>query len=358
LWEVLLEQSSRYDLSTLRAVIVAGESCSRGLVNDHSVLLPDVALYNEYGPTEVTVWSTVDECSVAAPDDPVLIGRAVQNIQARLLDNNLEPVPPGTTGEMYLGGEGVARGYLNRADLTAEKFVPDSFSSTPGARFYRAGDLGRWKADGRIEFLGRTDHQIKIRGFRVELGEIETALARYAGVSKAVVLAGDDENGSKRLVAYYTGEKMDVESLRSHLALALPPHMIPGAIVHLEALPLLSNGKLDRNALPVPDGESYVTRAYQAPIGETEVTLARIWSDLLKVDRVGRLDNFFELGGHSLLASMLIVRIKQDIGVDIGLADVFNLPELASLAETIVSAQLAEFDEDELAEMAALLNAR
>jgi amino acid adenylation domain-containing protein len=357
LWEALLEQSSRFDLSSLRAVIVAGESCSRGLVNDHSLLLPDVALYNEYGPTEVTVWSTVEECTVASPDDPILIGRAIQNTQARVLDDYLEPVPPGTTGEIYLGGEGVARGYLNRADLTAEKFVPDSFSSTPGARFYRAGDLGRWTADGRIEFLGRTDHQIKIRGFRVELGEIETALAAYAGVSKAVVVARDDENGGKRLVAYYTGEKAEAESLRSHLSSALPPHMLPSAFVHLESLPLLSNGKLDRNALPAPDGESYVTRGYQPPIGETEIRLARIWSDLLKVDRVGRLDNFFELGGHSLLASMLIVRIKQDIGVDIGLADVFNLPELASLAETIVTAQLAEFDQDELAEMVALLNA-
>jgi hypothetical protein len=217
---------------------------------------------------------------------------------------------------------------------------------------YRTGDLGRWRADGNIEFLGRNDFQVKIRGFRIELGEIEARLNEQAGVREAVVIARQDCGGNKRLVAYYTGEDVGAEELRGQLAASLPQYMVPAAYVRLEALPLTPNGKLDRAALPAPDMDAYMGHSYEPPQGEVEEQLAAIWSDLLKIERVGRHDNFFELGGHSLLAVTLIERINRYLNATITLSDVFLSAQLNQLAEVIVNMQLAQFDPDELLALA------
>jgi aryl carrier-like protein/DNA-binding XRE family transcriptional regulator len=255
-------------------------------------------------------------------------------------------VPEGVAGELYIGGAGVARGYMNRPELTAEKFVQDPFAGEAGARMYRTGDLGRWLADGNIEFLGRNDDQVKIRGYRIELGEIEAKLAEHAGVREAVVVAREDEPGEKRLVAYYTcadtrgqgegeegeeAEEVGMEKLRAHLSAQLPEYMVPAAYVRLEWLPLTPNGKLDRKALPIPDTEAYGVRGYEEPVGETETTLAGIWAEVLKVERVGRHDNFFALGGHSLLAVTLIERMRRQ-GLQVDVRALFATPTLAELA--------------------------
>ena len=246
-------------------------------------------------------------------------------------------MPIGVEGELYIGGAGVARGYLNRAELTAQRFVPDPFSAAPGARMYRSGDLGRWRADGNIEYLGRNDQQVKIRGYRIELGEIESQLSRYPQVKEAVVLAREDEPGEKRLVAYYTAEEdaVEVNGLRTHLQASLPEYMVPAAFVRLEQIPLTPNGKVDRKALPAPEGDAYHRGEYEAPQGQVEEGLARIWEELLQVQRVGRQDNFFELGGHSLLAVRLSSRILQAYSVEVSVQSIFQNLSIQALAQAI-----------------------
>jgi hypothetical protein len=261
------------------------------------------------------------------------------------------------TGEIYIGGAGLARGYLNRPELSAERFLPDPFSLEPETRIYKTGDLGRWLPDGEIEFLGRNDFQVKIRGFRIEPGEIESKLVSHPNVREAVVVVHEDDRTGKRLVAYYTGEEVGAEILRAYLSSKLPEHMIPAAYVRLETIPLTPNCKIDRRALPAPEDQSFVRRSYEPPVGEAETRLAQLWSDLFKLERVGRHDNFFELGGHSLLATLIVGRIKQEMAVNIALADVFKFPELASLADCIVMAQLAQFDADDLAQVITALDA-
>jgi amino acid adenylation domain-containing protein len=296
-------------------------------------------LVNNYGPTETTVVATSGEIGASAK---VHIGRPIANTRVYLLDRAGEPVPAGVAGELYVGGAGVARGYQHRPGLTAERFVPDPFARAAGARLYRTGDLARWLADGTLEFLGRTDFQVKIRGFRIEPGEIEARLSEHPAVRDAVVLVRQDASGDRRLVAYCVGEALDVETLRAHLSERLPSYMVPAAYVRLEALPLTPNGKVDRRALPAPEGDAYARRGYEAPVGETEAALAEIWSELLKVERVGRHDHFFELGGHSLLAVQVISRVRQVLGAEVALADLFERPALADLARAIDDAVRTE----------------
>jgi len=258
-------------------------------------------------------------------------------VRVYILDTHGEPVPVGVVGELYIGGAGVARGYLNRPELTAERFLMDPFVGDGRARMYKTGDLGRWLADGTIEFLGRNDFQVKIRGFRIELGEIEARLAEHTRVREAVVIATEDGLGDKRLVAYYTcAEGTDggigAEELHGYLVGMLPEHMVPAAYVRLDRLPLTLNGKLDRKALPVPEGDAYVVRGYEAPLGETETVLAGIWAELLKLERVGRHDNFFELGGHSLLAVRVIARLRKRLKVEVSISEMFSHPVLSDLA--------------------------
>jgi aryl carrier-like protein len=270
----------------------------------------------------------------------VPIGRPTGNVRAYILDDAGQPVPAGVVGELHVGGVGVARGYLNRPGLTAERFVADGVSGQAGARLYRTGDLARWRPDGTIEFLGRNDFQVKIRGFRIELGEIEARLREHEAVADAVVAAREDAAGDPRLVAYWVGEAgVEVQALRGHLGERLPEYMVPAAYVRLDAMPLTPNGKLDRKALPAPEGDAYARRGYEAPVGPVEEALAEIWSELLGVGRVGRWDNFFELGGHSLLIVKLIERMRRrDLHVEVG--TLFTRPAIAELAEAVGGSSL------------------
>ena len=350
-WKVLGEQlQAKGHACEVEAFVIGGEELPAGTVQLWRELQPQVRLINEYGPTETVVGCVVYEIPpTAEAEGSIPIGRPIANTQVYLLDAQREPVPIGVVGEIYIGGAGVARGYLNRPELTAERFIHDPFSAEPSARLYRTGDLGRYRADGNIEFLGRNDFQVKVRGYRIELGEIESQLLGYGGISEAVVVAREDAPGEKRLVAYVVraSESGDApiaaEVLRGHLAGRLPEYMVPSAFVVLEQLPLTPNGKLDRKALPAPEGEAYASRGYEAPQGEVERSVAAIWVELLKVERVGRQDHFFELGGHSLLAIQLVNRLRQaDMGISI--AALFTYPTLAALAQHIVQKRFADPD--------------
>uniref|UniRef100_UPI0022B4C664 condensation domain-containing protein n=1 Tax=Pelomonas sp. BJYL3 TaxID=2976697 RepID=UPI0022B4C664 len=288
---------------------------------------------NNYGPTEcadVVAWQALSpEHGV---DEVVPLGRAVRNTQLYVLDERQQLLPLGVVGEICVAGVGVGRGYLHQPQLTEERFVADPFSEEAGARMYKTGDLGRWLPDGTLEYLGRNDFQVKIRGFRIELGEIEAKLAALGAeeAGDVVVLAREDQPGDKRLVAYYTGTA-SAEQLRAQAEATLPSYMVPAACVQLASLPLNPNGKLDRKALPAPDEQAWSRRAYEAPQGEVEATLAAIWAELLQIERVGRHDNFFELGGHSLMAVSLIERMRRaGLGADV--RTLFNAPTVAELA--------------------------
>jgi amino acid adenylation domain-containing protein len=307
------------------------------------------ALVNNYGPTEATVVATSGKQEAHAPI--LHIGRPIANTQVYLLDAHLQPVPLGVAGEIHIGGAGVARGYLNRPELTAERFIADPFSSDPEARLYKTGDLARYLPDGNIEYLGRNDFQVKIRGFRIELGEIEAELTGCEGVREALVIAREDAAGDKRLVAYLVaqdGMELSVEELRDNLSAALPDYMVPAAFVMLDAFPLTPNGKIDRKALPAPDQSSVLKRAYEAPQGETEIAIAQVWQDLLGLAQIGRHDHFFELGGHSLMAVQLLSRVRQQFGVEVALANLFEKPVLIDFADLLVSLQIELFSDTDI----------
>ena len=338
----LLDVADVPRLGCLETLVLAGESPSSVLV---AACREQTNVINGYGPTEITVCATTWQCPEDFAGGVVPIGRPIANTRLYLLDGSGQPVPLGAAGELYIGGAGVARGYLNRPDLTAERFLDDPFSHAPGGRMYRTGDLARYLPDGDLEFLGRNDYQVKIRGFRVELGEIEARLLEHPMVREVVVIARGDTPGEKRLVAYLTttpeGETAELAStLRTHLSTRLPDYMMPAAFVRLDQFPLTPNGKLDRRALPVPDGDAYARETYEAPQGETEIKLAAIWADLLKLDRVSRNDHFFALGGHSLLAVRMMSRIGA-LGVELPLAALFASPTLKDFAE-VVSQRLTQ----------------
>jgi len=323
------------DLTSLKTLIVGGEACPASVVQRWAA---GRRLINEYGPTETTVVASMYPCDPQEEGDPP-IGRPIANTRIYILDGERQPVPIGAVGELYIGGVGVARGYRNRPDLTAERFLKDPFSGEPEARMYRTGDLGRWRADGNIEYVGRGDDQVKIRGYRIELGEIETQLRRHPTVNEAVVMAREDRPGEKRLVAYVTAADggVSADMLRTHLKGALPDYMVPAAVVVLERLPLTANGKVDRKALPEPDVEALERQPYRAPEGPMEEELARIWQELLEVERVGRDDNFFDLGGHSLLAVAAESRLRS-AGIGVPLIALFQHPTIKTLAEHLLNA--------------------
>ncbi|HEX6913580.1 MAG TPA: amino acid adenylation domain-containing protein, partial [Longimicrobium sp.] len=319
---------------------------------------PRPSFVNTFGPTECSGCMLFHRASAdlgSYGDGPVPLGRPIANSRIYVLDRNGEPVPMGVVGELHIGGVQVGRGYHDRPELTAEKFVADPFSGQPGARLYRTGDLGRWRPDGSVEFAGRNDFQVKVRGFRVELGEVEARLREHGAVREAVVVAKERAPGEQRLVAYWVGDEggAEPEALRRHVGERLPEYMVPAAYIHLERFPTTPSGKLDRRALPSPDGEAYARREYEAPVGEIEETLAEIWSEVLGVERVGRWDQFFELGGHSLLVVRVVSRVRQLLGVELELGAVFEHPALASLAERILDLQIIQFDPEELANLMA-----
>jgi acyl carrier protein len=284
-----------------------------------------------------------------------MIGERIPDLQIYVLDEARQPVPIGVPGELYVGGAGLARGYLQRPALTAERFVLHSWASE-GVRLYRTGDRGRYLANGDLEYLGRVDRQVKVRGFRIELGEIEAVLSEHEKVSEAVVIARE-ENGEKRLVGYVVGEAETAE-LRRYLQQRLPEYMIPSAWVKLDALPLTTNGKVDRRALPTPDATTGLEDkdTYVAPRTPIEAGLTAIWSEVLKIDRIGIHDNFFTLGGHSLLATQVITRLRSVYNVDVPLRRLFESPTVAGLAVAIVQEQASAVAEDEMAQLIAELD--
>ncbi|NYS79518.1 MULTISPECIES: non-ribosomal peptide synthetase [Halomonadaceae] len=324
--------------TSLTRMVCSGEALPAELQNQVFSRLPQVALYNLYGPTEaaidVTHWSCQDDGR-----NHVAIGQPIAGIRTYVLDGNLNLAPSGVAGELYLGGAGLARGYLHRPDLTSERFVADPFAQ--GERLYRTGDLVRWREDGQLEYLGRLDHQVKIRGLRIELGEIEAELLAQPAVREAVVVAQEGPGGS-RLVAYVVpqdGSELNTAVLREALGQKLPDYMVPGAVVTLDALPLNANGKVDRKALPEPDLASGLQ--YEPPQGEVEEALAAIWSEVLGVERVGRHDNFFELGGHSLLALKVLEQMRH-LGLTTQVRTLFQFPALAAFVQAIAQKPLRQ----------------
>ncbi|KAG0011671.1 hypothetical protein BGZ81_002047, partial [Podila clonocystis] len=324
-------------LSKLRYLVCGGE---QGMIEAFSEVLHHggpVRLFNAYGPTEATVNTTTYQVTSASSQlERLPIGRPVSNTQVYVLDKHRNLVPIGAVGELYIGGPGVAHGYLNRPDLTAERFLPDPFSTSEGARMYKTGDLVRYLPDGNIVFMGRNDDQVKIRGFRIELGEIEVRLAEHPDVREVAVLAIEESTGNKRLVAYVVSPPLKnlVHTLRKHLDATLPEYMIPSAFVRLDAFPLTNNGKISRRALPAPQEQDFVRQVYEEPIGEMEHVIAAIWSELLGISLISRYDSFFALGGHSLLVVKMMDRLRR-LGLTVPIKTVFESPTLSVLAETI-----------------------
>uniref|UniRef100_UPI0021093EF1 non-ribosomal peptide synthetase n=1 Tax=Chitinolyticbacter albus TaxID=2961951 RepID=UPI0021093EF1 len=306
--------------------LCGGEALPAALIQ---ALLPRVSsLWNMYGPTETTIWSSTRRVNAVSTS----IGRPIANTVLRILDDSGQPCPIGVAGELYIGGDGVATGYLNRPGLTAERFVADPWGKA-GARLYRTGDQVRWLADGEIEYLGRLDHQVKVRGFRIELGEIENRLTEHPQVDQAVAIVREEVPGERRIVAYYIAhEELATAALRGHLAGSLPDYMVPGAFQRLAQWPLTPNGKVDRKAL-TGLAVQVEPRHYLAPQSKTEHLIAGLWQSMLGLERVGLADNFFELGGHSLLAAQLVDRLRREHGLKLTLKDLFETGSLGALAE-------------------------
>ena len=340
--EVFLRESEVDRCAALRQVICSGEALSYELQQrffDRS----SAALHNLYGPTEASIDVTAWECRRDSDRSVVPIGRPIANTQIYILDPHLNPVPISVVGELHIGGIGLARGYLNRRELTAKKFVANPFSDQPGARLYKTGDLARYLPDGNIEFLGRIDNQVKIRGFRIELGEIEFVLAQHPAIQQAVLIAREDALDDTRLVAYMVataGSNPSANDLRSFLQHKLPDYMVPSAFVFLDSLPLTPNGKLDRQALPAPDhSRPELVDAFVAPRNPVEAILANIWAEVLKLEKVGIRDNFFNLGGHSLLATQVISRMRNAFSIEVPLRQMFDAPTIAEMATLITENQ-------------------
>lgn len=325
-WQFLVESGWSGDQRL--KILCGGEALPRALAD--KLLARGSEVWNLYGPTETTIWSTVTK--LAPGKEPVSIGRPIANTQIYVLDSRFEPVPIGVPGELYIGGHGVARGYLNQPDLTAEKFVPNPFLMAP-SRLYKTGDIARYRPDGNIECLGRNDSQVKLRGHRIDLGEIESALRRHPDVRDAVVSLNDDKSGQKRLVSYLlaaSASTPQTASLLQFLKSKLPDYMLPGVFVVLDKFPLTPNGKIDRKALPAPADTTKKT--FTPPRTTTEEALAQIWASLLQLPRVGVHDNFFEIGGHSLLAMQFMTRVRNTCQVELSLRDVLEAPTVAELA--------------------------
>ncbi|WP_458367964.1 amino acid adenylation domain-containing protein [Mycetohabitans endofungorum] len=321
--------------SSLNTILTSGEPLEASVCEQvYKAFGPQVTVVNQYGPSECTMASTWFKAD-AQHEGRVPIGQPVPNVRVYVLGQHLELMPLGVTGELYIAGAGVARGYINQPELSAERFIPSPFE--PGERLYRTGDLARWRADGQLEYIGRVDQQIKIRGFRIEPGEIEAALVKHPSIVQSVVVSREDHPGDRRLVAYWVaadGGAMTPVKLKAYLSQTLPDYMVPVAFVQLDTLPLTLSGKLNQRALPAPDGAAFALQVYEAPQGELETTLAAIWSELLGVERVGRHDNFFALGGHSLLAVRLMNRVVM-LGIALPLAMLFAAPTLAGLTTAL-----------------------
>ncbi len=340
-------------LKSLRQLLAGGDVLSVPHVQKFLQTVENCQLINGYGPTENTTFTCCHPITVPLQlGVSIPIGRPIANTQVYILDNNLQAVAIGEVGELYIGGDGLARGYLNRPDLTAEKFISYSFDDNLATRLYKTGDLARYLPDGNIEFLGRIDNQVKIRGFRIELGEIEREIAQHPDVREIVVLARQDETGEKLLTAYivpHSNSRYTNSKLRSFLQQQLPNYMVPSAFVMLESLPLTANGKVDRHKLPAPSRERpQLEQAYIAPQSDLERLLARILSELLKIDRVGIDDNFFDLGGTSISLLQVAVRVQQELGIELPTVKLFQYSTIGSLANYLHSNQNSQPSHDKL----------
>jgi surfactin family lipopeptide synthetase A len=343
LYSEVLDHADPAEISSLRNVIVAGEACSRQLVNQHYRILPRVALFNEYGPTEASVWSSVYECEPGESDGPVPIGRPIANTRLYVLDTNAQPVPVGVAGELYIGGDGVAQGYWNRADLTQASFVPDPFVDDPAARLYRTGDMVRYLPDGNLEFLGRCDQQVKIRGLRIELGEVESMLTQHPDVREAAVMIHSNGSREPQLAAYVTTHEKNATSsgeLRVFLKSRLPAYMVPAAFHVLNSFPHTPNGKVDRQRLLLEEdtAEQAETMLVTGPRNDVEKRLLAIWQRVLRTDNNDVTQDFFAMGGHSLLAAQLLAGIEKEFGRTLSLAFVFQAPTIEQMAESLRTA--------------------
>ena len=386
-WRLLLEGG--WGETRWMKALCGGEALPAALAAE--LVQRSAGVWNLYGPTETTIWSSASR--LASDKVEVSIGGPIQNTQMYALDEWMEPAPVGVIGQIYIGGEGLARGYCRQPGLSAERFVPDELGEEAGGRLYRTGDLGRYRADGALEFVGRCDHQVKIRGYRIELGEIESVLSRHPAVKQAVVLAREDEPGEKYLVAYvvpdrekqassqikttmaeiafgeekeeagdyerYANHPAQVEissmlslELRDYAREKLPEYMMPSAIVELRHLPMTPSGKVDRKALPAPRWEGETEENETAgDLGPVEEVLAGIWTELLKRDRIGVKDNFFKLGGHSLMAVRLISRVHARFGVELQLRDIFTSTTIERVAQLVEKALLTRLSPDKLDEL-------
>jgi len=335
------DQSARPGLAGLKQMMVGGEAFPPDLARELGTLVGG-RLMNMYGPTETTVWSSVEDVCAGdqAPVQNVSVGRPLANQCLYVLDEGQRPLPPGLAGELVIGGAGVVRGYWQRPELTAERFLPDPFANAPGARMYRTGDLARFLPDGRVECLGRMDHQVKIRGHRVELGEIETLLRGHASVADAAVVLREDVPGDQRLVAYVrptAGRGATDDVLRQWLKQQLPEFMVPSAFVCLTALPLTPNGKLDRKALPAPQQAQMTSPGYTAPTSDAETMISGIWQRALGIAHCGTRDNFFDIGGHSLLVVQVLKELREKVAKPIQMTDLFKYTTIEALARFVSS---------------------
>jgi polyketide synthase PksJ len=310
---------------------VGGEALPESVARDLAGIARE-GVYNMYGPTETTVWSSVYR--LKGNEGAVPIGRPIANTQMYVLDSQMEPVPVGVAGELYIGGAGLARGYWKHPEMTAERFVPDPFSGRPGERLYRTGDRVRFRPDGCLDFLGRLDNQVKVRGFRIELGEIEATLLEHPQVQQTAVVVRE-HNNEKNIVAYVIASQTNITSydLRQYLRQRLPDYMVPGAVMILPDMPLTPNGKVDRQALPVPPGKTSQNSGVPAAWGnDLEKQIAAIWRNLLRISNVHPDDNFFDIGGHSLLAARMRDALLEILAKDIAIIDLFTYPTIRSLA--------------------------
>ncbi|MEG5038375.1 MULTISPECIES: amino acid adenylation domain-containing protein [unclassified Microcoleus] len=359
----LLNSSQPKSILPGKRLILGGESANWSLIKTLRNLAPSCSVFNHYGPTETTVGVLtyqVEFDKIGCDFDTVPLGLPIANTQIYILDSYLQPVPIGVPGELYIGGDNLGRGYLNRPELTAEKFIPNPFDTQAKTRLYKTGDLARYLPDGNIEFIGRIDGQVKIRGFRIELGEIEAVLGQHPDIAQAVVVAPEDEMAQKRLVAYLISEQKQApthKEIRNFLTSKLPEYMVPSAFVILKSLPLTSNGKVDRRALPAPDEmRPELTGNFVAPRTNIEEVLAAIWAEVLKLEKVGIYDNFFELGGHSLLATQVISRVRQAFQVELPLHRLFESATVADFAVAIAQKQVEQTDSEMLAQVLADLD--
>ncbi|MBT7409564.1 MAG: amino acid adenylation domain-containing protein, partial [Methylococcales bacterium] len=329
------------NIPSLRALISAGEACSLELVQKW---VGHCDFYNAYGPSENSVCATINQCDINSQSAPS-IGHPMSNVKLYILDAGLRQLPVGSAGELHISGVGLARGYLNKAQLTEDKFIANPLPNSTDEKLYKTGDLARYLVDGSIEFLGRLDDQIKIRGFRIELGEIESVIKQQSGIDDAIVIARTDKNNNQRLIAYVINESQDSarQSLRNDIAQLLPDYMLPSAIVHQTTFPLTPNGKIDKKALPDPNESIDFSKEYVAPKTDIEKQLVKIWSDILDVETIGIHNNFFELGGHSLLAVALMAKINECFDREIPLATLFKSPTIHQLSSDLSQHEAADW---------------